>query len=153
LRGERCVQVRRAEVLHIGSALTGHMSAFGFFHSYRNRIWLYVKNTPWPLLAPILILQSASIVLSLARPRARIIRSAALKGIWAGLMGLLRALASRRAIQRRRVTTSLEVARMIIWNPLKSRPEGRVEVLRQLPHPDSGLPRSCSVAEDDGLPR
>ena len=49
LRGERCVQVRRAEVLHAGSAISGHLSEFSVFHSYRNRIWLFAKNVPWPL--------------------------------------------------------------------------------------------------------
>ena len=33
LKGERCVQVRRAEVLHAGSAITGHLSEFSVFHS------------------------------------------------------------------------------------------------------------------------
>jgi GT2 family glycosyltransferase len=134
LRGERCVQVRRAEVLHEGSASAGRMSAFGFFHSYRNRIWLFAKNTPWPLLAPVFVLQSASIALSLARPRARIDRDAALKGVWAGLKGLPEALRRRRAIQARRTKSSWEIARMLVWNPLRSRPEGRVEALKQLDH-------------------
>ncbi len=96
LRGERCVQVRRAEVLHAGSAITGHLSEFSVFHSYRNRIWLFAKNVPWPLLAPILGMQSAGIALSLARPTARPYRRAALKGVWAGLRGLPSALKAER---------------------------------------------------------
>ena len=63
LRGERCVQVRRAEVLHAGSAISGHLSDFSVFHSYRNRIWLFAKNVPGPLLPPILAMQSAAIAL------------------------------------------------------------------------------------------
>jgi N-acetylglucosaminyl-diphospho-decaprenol L-rhamnosyltransferase len=131
LRGERCVQVRRAEVLHAGSAISGQFSDFSVFHSYRNRVWLFVKNAPWPLLPPILGMQSVTIALSLARPRARRYRRAALKGVWAGLKGMPGALDSRTRVQRPRVTSTWEVARMMIWNPCKSRPKGQVQVFRR----------------------
>ena len=88
LGGERCVQVRRAEVLHAGSAITGRLSAFSVFHSYRNRIWLFAKNTPWPLLAAHFGVQSAAIALSLARPRARSYRHAALERAVGGAEGI-----------------------------------------------------------------
>jgi hypothetical protein len=84
------------------------------------------------LLAPVLVLQSLSIALSLARPRARIDRGAALKGLWAGLKGLPEALRSRRAVQANRTRSSWEIARMLVWNPFRSRPEGRVVVLKTL---------------------
>jgi GT2 family glycosyltransferase len=131
-RGERCVQVRRAEVLHAGSAISGHLSDFSVFHSYRNRIWLFAKNTPGPLLPPILGMQAVTIALSLARPSARRYRRAAYKGVWAGLTGMRSALESRKRSQRSRVISTCQVARMMIWNPLKSRPKGRVEVFRQV---------------------
>ena len=132
LKGERCVQVRRAEVLHAGSAITGHLSNFSVFHSFRNRIWLFAKNTPLPLLAPIFGMQSAGIALSLARPTARSYRRAALKGVWAGLQGLPSVLHSRTKVQRSRVKSTCEVARMMVWNPLKSRPRGRINVFRPI---------------------
>jgi N-acetylglucosaminyl-diphospho-decaprenol L-rhamnosyltransferase len=133
LRGERCVQVRRAEVLHAGSAISGHLSEFSVFHSYRNRVWLFAKNLPWPLLPPILGMQSVAITLALARPEARRYRQAAVRGVWAGLRGMAGALRSRTKIQRKRVTSTWEVARMMIWNPFKSRPRGRVQVLAPVP--------------------
>ena len=132
LRGERCVQVRLAEVLHAGSAISGQFSDFSVFHSYRNRLWLFAKNTPWPLLSPIFGMQSVTIALALARPRARRYRRAALKGVWAGLKGMPGALESRTRVQQSRATSTWEVARMMIWNPLKSRPKGRVQVFRQV---------------------
>jgi GT2 family glycosyltransferase len=132
LRGERCVQVRRAEVLHAGSAITGHLSEFSVFHSFRNRIWLFAKNMPSLLLVPTLALQSAAIVLSLARPLARGYRQAAMKGVWAGIRGLPDALRRRTRIQRQRVKSTWDIAQMLVWNPLKTRPEGRLEVLQQL---------------------
>ncbi len=118
LRGERCVQVRRAEVLHVGSALTGHLSEFSVFHSHRNRIWLTVKNVPGALLAPVLLLQAAATALSLVCARARPYRQAALRGAWAGFKGVPGALRSRRQIQRQRVTSCSQTARMMVWNPL-----------------------------------
>jgi GT2 family glycosyltransferase len=132
LMGERCVQVRRAEILHAGSAISGHLSDFSVFHSYRNRVWLFAKNAPWPLLPPIFLMQSAAIALSLARPTARPYRRAALQGLWAGVRGLPRALQSRASIQQSRVISTWEVARMMVWSPFKSRPKGRVQVFRQV---------------------
>jgi N-acetylglucosaminyl-diphospho-decaprenol L-rhamnosyltransferase len=119
LRGETCVQVRRAEVWHVGSAIAGRLSDFSVFHSYRNRIWLFVKNVP-PLLLPLLsLLQAAVMVAALARPRAQPYRHAALRGVWAGLKGLPKALADRRRVQRQRTVSSSDVARMMIWSPLR----------------------------------
>ena len=132
LRGERCVQVRRAEVLHAGSAISGPFSDFSVFHSYRNRVWLFTKNTPWPILPPILGMQSVAIALALARPRARRYRRAALKGVWAGLKGMPGALEIRATVQQSRVISTWEVARMMVWSPFKSRPNGRIQVFRQV---------------------
>jgi GT2 family glycosyltransferase len=130
LTGQRCVQVRRAEVLHAGSAISGHLSAFSVFHSYRNRIWLLAKDVPGPMLVPVFGMQCAAMGLALTRPY----RRAAVRGIWAGLKGLPRAIRSRRAVQRSRAKSTLEVARLMIWDPLKSRPEGRIQVLGKIPN-------------------
>jgi GT2 family glycosyltransferase len=134
LTGQRCVQVRHAEVLHAGSAISGHLSEFSVFHSYRNRIWLLAKDVPGPLLAPIFGMQGAAIALALARAEARPYRRAAIRGIWAGLKGLPRAIRSRRAVQRLRAKATYEVAGMMIWDPLKSRPKGRIEVFGKIPN-------------------
>lgn len=133
LRGERCVQVRRAEVLHAASAITGHLSEFSVFHSYRNRLWLFIKNTPWPLLAPILGMQSVAIAVSLARARARSYRHAGLRGVWAGMKGCAHALQGRAKVQRERTISTWDIAQMMVWNPLKRPPQGGVQVLRRLP--------------------
>ena len=120
LQGERCVQVRRAEVLHIGSAVAGRMSQFSVFHSYRNRIWLIVKDVPWPLLPLVVLLNLPATVLPLfLRPQSY--RLAALRGIWAGLAGLSGAARKRRDVQARRVVGSRDLARMMLWNPLIKR--------------------------------
>jgi len=116
LQGERCVQVRHAEVLHEGSAVAGYLSDFAVYHSYRNRLWLSAKNVPWPLLPAILPLQAAAIAFALAR-RPPAFRRAAFKGLRAGLNGLPEALSDRKDIQRMRTVTSAAVARMLVWSP------------------------------------
>jgi GT2 family glycosyltransferase len=50
LRGYRCRYVAEAVVAHHGSATLGRASAFAVFHGQRNLEWVYVKNTPLPLL-------------------------------------------------------------------------------------------------------
>ena len=118
LRGERCVQVRRAEILHVGSAIAGHLSDFSVFHSYRNRVWLLGKNVPWPLLGIVVPLQGAAIVAALlARPKPY--RRAAIRGAWAGMKGLGSALKKRKEIQRKRVVSTWRVARMLEWSPIR----------------------------------
>jgi GT2 family glycosyltransferase len=51
LRGYRCRYVADALVRHHGSATLGTRSQFAVFHGQRNLEWMYVKNTPAPLLA------------------------------------------------------------------------------------------------------
>jgi GT2 family glycosyltransferase len=50
LRGHRCRYVADAVVRHVGSATLGSVSAFSVFQSQRNLEWMYVKDTPGPLL-------------------------------------------------------------------------------------------------------
>ena len=119
LNGERCVQVRRAEILHKASSVAGRMSAFSIFHSYRNRIWLLAKDMPLLLLGPAVIGWLAATIVSLARPRASPYRAAALRGTFAGIKGLPHAFGARAGVQRARVTGTVETARMLVWNPLK----------------------------------
>ena len=120
LLGERCVQVRRAEVLHMGSAIAGRFSDFSVFHSYRNRIWLFWKNLPWPLLAllaPLQLLAIAAALLIRPKPYWR----TAMRGVLAGLNGLKSALEKRNGIQRRRDVSAWTVARLLDWNPMGRR--------------------------------
>jgi hypothetical protein len=50
LRGYRCRYVADAVVRHHGSATLGTVSAASVFHGQRNMEWMYLKNTPAPLL-------------------------------------------------------------------------------------------------------
>jgi N-acetylglucosaminyl-diphospho-decaprenol L-rhamnosyltransferase len=115
LMGFRCVQVRRAEVLHVGSAISGPVSEFMIFHSYRNRVWLLIKNFPGPLLALMLVVHIPLVLFLLSRPRG-FSRRAGVQGIWAGVVGLPQAFSRRIEIQRQRTISSLALAKMMVWD-------------------------------------
>lgn len=46
LAGYRSVFVPNAQVLHVGSAITGKKSDFSVYHGHRNMVWVYTKNMP-----------------------------------------------------------------------------------------------------------
>jgi N-acetylglucosaminyl-diphospho-decaprenol L-rhamnosyltransferase len=119
LRGERCMQVRRAEVLHVGSASAGSDSDFFVFHSQRNRLWLMLKNIPSPLIWLTLVVQVAVVPIVVARRGADKWRPA-LQGVVAGLRGVPEILRARRSVQRGRVLGNSELARMLVWDPRKA---------------------------------
>ncbi len=136
LRGERCVQVRKALLTHVGSAIAGRNSDFFIWHSQRNRIWVMVKNLPAPLLWPSLLLQLAVAPLVVLR-RGRDKWGIACAGLLAGLRALPRIWRSRGAVQRARVVSSGEVARLLVFDPRQA--------LRHAPH---FLDRSAQAASD-----
>ena len=119
LRGERCIQVRRAEVLHFGAVSANPDSDFFLFHTQRNRLWVLLKNVPSPLVWLTLALQIVALPLTvLRRPPGK--RRAALKGVMAGLRGVPMAWRQRRKVQSERVVSSLNIAKMLVWDPRKA---------------------------------
>lgn len=50
LRGARCIYARDAVVRHAGSASLGRLSARAVFYGQRNLEWVWLKNSPAPLL-------------------------------------------------------------------------------------------------------
>jgi GT2 family glycosyltransferase len=117
LIGEPTLLAPKAVVDHVGSASTGTHSDFSLFHGSRNRIWVYVKNTPAALwwTAPIHVL--ATLVL-LARHAMRGEAAPAWRGIMAALKDLGPALVARRALQATRTARAGEIAAAMTWNPL-----------------------------------
>ncbi|KQY35259.1 glycosyl transferase [Caulobacter sp. Root1455] len=117
LIGEPTLLAPRAVVDHVGSASTGVRSDFSLFHGSRNRIWVYVKNTPSALwwTAPLHVL--ATLVL-LVRHLTRGEAAPAWRGIVAALKDLGPALAARRELQAGRTAAVGEIAAAMTWNPL-----------------------------------
>ncbi len=116
LLGYRCHYVPEAVVAHAGSATLGRMSTPAVFYSQRNIEWLYLQNTPWPLLLRTLpghlVYTAAAAVyfgsVGLGLPY--------LRGKWAALKGAGRAWRKRRSIQRTRSASS-----RAIWEQLEPR--------------------------------
>jgi N-acetylglucosaminyl-diphospho-decaprenol L-rhamnosyltransferase len=116
LAGHHCVQLARARVRHVGSAVTGSGSDFVRYHVARNRIWLFLRNMPGPLLWPLLPLIVASQAARLALAPAvgdlpvrwRALRDATMALAWAWR--------SRRAIQAARRASWFDIARALTWS-------------------------------------
>jgi len=115
LLGHRCRYVPEALVRHVGSATIGRMSQKAVFYGQRNLEWLYLQNTPWPLLlrtlsGHLIYDVAAGVYLGLVGRG-----GAFLRGKWAALMGVGLAWRKRRVIQRSRRTSS-----QAIWEQLES---------------------------------
>ncbi|MDH5510613.1 MAG: glycosyltransferase family 2 protein [Nitrospinota bacterium] len=120
LLGQRCVQTPDSVALHMGSALSGgRYGDFSQFYGSRNRIWLFMKNTPLLLLLfsfPFFLagqgaLMAKAIVFGYGGP--------VIKGYLAAMAGLWPILKARRQVQRSATVGSLGIARALTWSPLK----------------------------------
>jgi GT2 family glycosyltransferase len=119
LAGGRTLVVPDAVVRHEGSASTGGpRSDFAVFHGSRNRLWVFVKDTPPLLLWLTLPLHAAATALLFARHATRGEFAAPWRGLKAGIAGLPIALEARREAQARRRVGSLAIAAAMTWNPL-----------------------------------
>ena len=114
LRGYRCRYVASSIVRHRGSSTLGRASRSAVFHGQRNLEWVYVQNTPLPLLLRTLpghLVYDAAAAVHFA--------GHGLLGTFvaakvAALRGLPRALRKRTHIQRSRT-----VSARAIWNQLE----------------------------------
>jgi GT2 family glycosyltransferase len=118
LAGEPTLLVPDAVVRHEGSVSSGGpASAFAVRHGTRNRMWLLIKNTPWPLVPIILPLHLAllAVVLFTGRrdPPYNAKVWAALKEGWRDRRIPLR---NRPAVQASRTAPWWDIAAAMSWN-------------------------------------
>ena len=119
LAGHASLVVPDAVVRHEGSAASGGpRSDFATFHGTRNRLWVFVKNTPPLLFWLTLPLHVATTAVLFARHAARGELAGPWRGLRAGLKGLNVAFAARREAQALRKVGSWAIARAMTWNPL-----------------------------------
>jgi N-acetylglucosaminyl-diphospho-decaprenol L-rhamnosyltransferase len=119
LRAEPTLLVPAAVVRHVGSASSGGpRSDFAVFHGTRNRLWVYLKDTPPVLLWLTLPLHMLATAVLFARHLTRGEIAAPWRGFIAGLDGLPLALAMRREAQAQRKVGSWTIARQMSWSPL-----------------------------------
>jgi GT2 family glycosyltransferase len=119
LIGEPVALVPDAVVRHEGSVSTGgRRSDFSLYHGARNRLWLYLKDTP-PLLFWLTLPAHASATAALAlRAALRRDTRAVLRGLKDGLKALPAVWRKRRAVQAQRTASSADIARIMTWSPL-----------------------------------
>jgi GT2 family glycosyltransferase len=123
LSGSRCRFVPEAVVHHAGSATLGRMSERSVFWGQRNMEWMYVKNTPWPLLLftlPGHILYNMAAALYFARLG---MFGTFARAKWAAMCGLPRVRRQRRQIQRERRISWIRLWRLMDrrWIAIKLR--------------------------------
>jgi len=118
LRGEPTLVIPDAVVAHVGSASSGGpRSDFAVYHGTRNRLWVFVKDTPPLLFWLTLPLHVLATVLLFARHASRGELSAPWRGLMAGLKRIDIALVARREAQATRTASSWDIARAMTWDP------------------------------------
>ena len=117
LKGWRVLQSPDAMVAHVGGGAAGVQTPFADFHGARNRLWTFIKCMPTPLFWPLLPLHliASAIVVTVAALRGR--GFAAWRGFRAGLSSLAPIWRARKAVQRERRVSWLEIARALAWSP------------------------------------
>jgi GT2 family glycosyltransferase len=115
LIGHRCIQVSAAVVRHVGAISSRQVGSLFAQASTRNLLWCFVKCMPGPMFWPLLPLH---IVALLLRP----VRTGTFRPVWRGirdaLCGLPGVWASRRILQRSRLTPWWRIALVLSWNPI-----------------------------------
>ena len=118
LIGEATLFVPQAVVSHVGSAVLGARSDFALYHGAKNRLWLLIKNTPWPLVPVVALLHLPVLALLMVMHAVRGEARPVLRGIVAGLAGIGPMLTSRRSIQATRTASARTILRAMAISPL-----------------------------------
>jgi len=119
VRSYQAKPVPDAVVRHVGSASSGgRRSDFAVFHGSRNRLWVFVKDTPPVLFWLTLPLHLLATLVLFARHATRGEIAAPVRGLAAAIRHIDVALAARRETQATRTASSWDIARAMTWNPL-----------------------------------
>lgn len=120
LAGGKTLLVPDAVVRHWGGASAGRRSDFAVYHGARNRLWLFLRCMPMPLLAVMLAPHAAATLALLVVAALRGQGPAFLRGLRDACAGLPRCRAERRHIQAMRRVPVGSIAAALVWSPLKA---------------------------------
>lgn len=119
LEGGTCVFLSDAVVSHAGGGLSGKVSGFAVRYGTRNRLWVYLKCMPMPLLILTLpghlALTAAILLRGLSTGRF----SDAVKGLTDAVRGLGPVWEDRRTVQTLRTASLSQLASAMVWNPMR----------------------------------
>ncbi len=118
LIGEATLFVPQAVVSHVGSAVLGARSDFALYHGAKNRLWLLIKNSPWPLVPVVALLHLPVMALLMVMHAVRGEARPVLRGIVVGLAGIGPMLTSRRSIQATRTASARTILGAMAISPL-----------------------------------
>jgi GT2 family glycosyltransferase len=111
--GTKCLYVPEAVVHHVGSASTGRRSDFSVFYGYRNMIWTFFKNMPFPYIWFFLPVHLSAVfffgIFLTYRKQGRVIW----KAIFDAFRSMPKTLAKRRRIQKNMKVRPSDVVRII----------------------------------------
>ncbi len=117
LRGWAVIQLAGARVDHVGYGSSGRRSEFATYYGVRNRLWVFLKNTPgwlfWALLPGHVAVTLALWISAFRFGQGRLFARA----IADGMSAREKILASRVEIQASRRVSAMRLARMMNWNP------------------------------------
>lgn len=113
LSGAKCLYVPEAVVRHVGSASTGKRSDFSVYYGYRNMIWTFVKNMPYPYFWIFFPLHIITLFFFFVYLTMRGQGSAISRAIRDALYGLPKALAKRKLIQNDVKITSRDLLKVM----------------------------------------
>lgn len=137
LEGGTCVFLPDAVVSHAGGGLSEKVSGFAVRYGTRNRLWVYLKCMPMPLLIATLPGHFALTIAILLRGLMTGRFDDAVKGLGDALRGLGPVWEQRRVVQAHRTASLGSLARAMVWNPLKML--GRRIAVRPVSSPRRGL--------------
>ncbi len=113
-------QIAAARVAHVGGASAARRSPFAIYHGRRNRLWVFVKNMPLPLLLAMAPFHAALTLGAWAFSLGRPSFGPTHRALGDGLKGLGAVWRRRRIIQQSRRATTAQIARALCWNPLRA---------------------------------
>ncbi|MBO6561387.1 MAG: glycosyltransferase family 2 protein [Nisaea sp.] len=149
LNGERCIQLARARVRHVASAIAGVNSDFSRYHITRNRIWTFLRCMPAPvfqLVLPLLLAQLALIILLGPVRGDGPVRRRAIRDAFVNFRTVMK---ERSEIQGRRKAGLADFLGALSWNPVKLRgAKGDRRKIRSENRADGSAPSGVEHAAD-----
>lgn len=119
LEGGTCVFLPDAIVAHAGGGLSDKVSGFAVRYGTRNRLWVYLKCMPLPLLLVTLpghlALTAAILLRGLSTGRFNDVSM----GLMDAIRGIGQVLEDRRTVQSLRTVGLPDLTLAMVWNPIK----------------------------------